>query len=972
MVLMDRQGVAASSPSGELKAIIFDLDGVITDTAEYHYRAWQRLADEEGLPFNRQMNEQLRGVGRRESLQIILAGRPATEEQIAALMERKNSYYVAMLEQITPADLLPGALPLLRELRAAGLKVAIGSVSKNAQTVIHRLGLADLLDAVADGYTTDRSKPAPDLFLQAAALLGVPPAACAVVEDAAAGIDAAQAAGMWAIGLGPAQRVGHAHARFDSLEGVTLADIRAALEAASWTVAETAFDPTHQHHKETIFTVGNGYLCVRGVLEEGYPGDMPASFVHRLWDDMPINYTELANIPRWWGVDLWVNGVRFRLDRGKVLGYRRQLDLRTGVLSRTVRWQPIEGGPMVDLRFARFTSLVEPKLAAVQVQVTVVEGEAELRLRTGLDAHVENIGLRHWDLIGQSVQPDPSASSGQALATLQVRTRATGLDLALAAAVNLESRSSASADEVQAELAHPRTCDPDGQPSVERRATLRAGDSLTLEKFVGLVSSLNSADPLPAATATAQAAQAQGYAALQAANAAAWAKTWETSDVIVEGDHEAQLALRFNIFQLLIAAPRYTDRASIGAKTLSGFGYRHHTFWDTEIFMLPLFIYTQPALARHMLLYRWHNLPGARTKAAANGYEGAQFPWESAGDGSEVTPTWLPHFANPKQLVRIWTGDIEIHITADVAYGVMHYWRVTGDDAFLRDYGAEIVLDGARFWASAAKLAGDGKYHYRHVIGPDEYHDRIDDNAYTNYLAQWHLETALNVLAWLQREHPAKAAELVTALDLSEKRLAHWADVIGCLYLPVDLEAGLIEQFAGFFGLQDTDLSVLRDPNRTKSMQALLGIEGCAATQTLKQPDVLMLQYLLAEQFSPEQVRVNYDYYSPRTDHEFGSSLGPSISAIMACRVGDCATGYQHFLRAARADLLDVRGNASDGIHGASAGGLWQAAVFGFGGLRVHENGWKTHPRLPDGWTRLAFKFYYRGELQSVEIRRDA
>ena len=199
--------------------------------------------------------------------------------------------------------------------------------------------------------------------------------------------------------------------------------------------------------------------------------------------------------------------------------------------------------------------------------------------------------------------------------------------------------------------------------------------------------------------------------------------------------------------------------------------------------------------------------------------------------------------------------------------------------------------------------------------------------------------------------------------------MRHWADVIGCLVLPEDPETGLIEQFAGYLDLKDADFSVLRDPERTKSMQELLGIEGCAATQNLKQPDVLMLQYLLADRFSPEQVRVNYAYYAPRTDHEYGSSLGPSISAIMACRVGDCAAGYEHFMRAGRADLLDVRHNAGDGIHGASAGGLWQAAVFGFGGLRVHEHGWDTHPRLPEHWTRLAFKFFCRGELQSVDIR---
>ena len=673
--------------------------------------------------------------------------------------------------------------------------------------------------------------------------------------------------------------------------------------------------------------------------------------MHRLWDDMPINVTELANLPRWWGVDVWANGVRFRLDRGTVLGYRRWLDLRTGVLARTVRWQPAAGGPVLDLRFERFVSLADPHRAAIDVRVTVVAGRADLRLRTGLDTHVENTGLVHWDLIAQETTPDTAA--------VHVRTRATRTDLAVAMAVGMSGTVPWKQE----------TCDADGQPAIERRASLRAGDTLTLQKFIAAVPGFDAADPLAAARAGAGRGQADGYSGWRAANDAEWAKAWDATDVIVEGDNEAQLALRFNIFQLLIAAPRHTDRASIGAKTLSGFGYRHHAFWDTEIFMLPLFSYTHPELARNMLMYRWHNLPGARAKAASNGYTGAQFPWESGGDGREVTPTWVPHFADPKQLIRIWTGDIEIHITADIAYGVMQYWRVTGDDAFLRDYGAEMVLDGAKFWADAAKQEEDGKYHFRNVIGPDEYHDRIDDNFYTNYMAKWHLETALEVLAWLRQAYPAQASALTAALDLSEERLAQWGDVIGRMYLSLDEKTGLIEQFAGFFDLADADQAVLRDPKRTKSMQALLDIDGCAATQNLKQPDVLMLQYLLPDRFSPEQVRLNYEYYDPRTDHELGSSLGPSVSAVMACRVGVCDVGYSHFLRAARADLLDVRGNAGDGIHGASAGGLWQAAVFGFAGLRLTDQGWETHPLLPAGWTRLAFKFYYRGKLESVDIR---
>ncbi len=946
----------------ELKAVIFDLDGVITDTAEYHYRAWQRLADEEGLAFDRHVNEDLRGVSRRASLLLILAHNEVTwpEEKIVAGMERKNRYYVEMLSEITPADLLPGALDLIHELSGAGVKVAIGSASKNTPTVLDRLGIRELMDAIADGNNVSVPKPAPDVFLKAGELLGVAPAFCAVVEDAEAGIDAALAAKMWAIGLGPASRVGHAHARFDSLEGVTLAALRSALQHAAWQVTEHKFDPSSQHHKETVFTSGNGNMCLRGAFEEGYPASRPACFMHRLWDDMPINFTELANLPEWWGVQLEVNGAWFGLDQGKVLAYRRSLDLRTGVLSRTVRWQPDAHGPIVDLHFERFTSLADPHVAAVKLEMAVVEGDAAIRIRTGLDAHVENTGLLHWDLVDQSVDAEHLM--------LHVRTRATRIELAVVAAVSFLRPDDAGLAPAAEESINLQLCDAKGQPMLERNAHLGPGDRIALHKFVAIVPSYDADDPVAVARKKALAGAMDGYTAWRAASDAEWDKLWETADVLVEGDVEAQLALRFNIFQLLIAAPRTTDRASIGAKTLSGFGYRHHVFWDTEIFMLPLFTFTEPELARHMLMYRWHNLPAAREKARRNGYDGAQFPWESAGDGREVTPTWVQHFADPTQLIRIWTGDIEIHITADIAYAVMQFWAATGDDEWMRNYGAEIVLDGASFWASAARLEADGKYHYRNVIGPDEYHDRIDDNAYTNFMARWHLQTAFDVLEWLRREHPEDARRLGETLDLNPTRLEQWHKVVEDICFPVDPETGLIEQFSGYFQCEDVDFAVLRDPQRTRSMQAILGIEGCAATQNLKQPDVLMLQYLLPERFSEEQVRINWEYYDPRTDHEHGSSLGPSISAVMACRVGHCDDGYQHFLRAARADLLDVRHNAGDGIHGASAGGLWQAVVFGFAGLKISREGWTLAPSLPPGWTRLAFKFYYRGRLEAVDV----
>jgi kojibiose phosphorylase len=371
-----------------------------------------------------------------------------------------------------------------------------------------------------------------------------------------------------------------------------------------------------------------------------------------------------------------------------------------------------------------------------------------------------------------------------------------------------------------------------------------------------------------------------------------------------------------------------------------------------------------------LLNYRYHTLPAARAKAKANGFAGAQFAWESADTGEEVTPTWVPHFADKTKLVRIWTGDIEIHISADIAYAAHQYWQATGDEAWFIEKGAELILDTAKFWGSRAEWYAEAhRYEYNDVIGPDEYHDHVDNNYYTNRIAQWNLQTALDILDWLKVHAPAKAAELADKLQLTPQTLDHWRDVIKKIYLPVQPN-GLIEQFEGYFQRRDVDLAALEP--RTKSAQEVFGIEGCNETQVLKQPDVLMLQYLLRDHYSDEAVRVNYAYYNPRTDHTHGSSTGPAIMASIACWIGYPDEAYEHFIRAARADLRDVRGNAGDGIHAASAAGTWQSIVFGFAGLRLTADGWTVNPRLPKHWTRLAFKFYQRGQLQEVDLKQPA
>jgi kojibiose phosphorylase len=380
--------------------------------------------------------------------------------------------------------------------------------------------------------------------------------------------------------------------------------------------------------------------------------------------------------------------------------------------------------------------------------------------------------------------------------------------------------------------------------------------------------------------------------------------------------------------------------------------------------MLPLFIYTQPQIARNLLLYRYHTLGAARRKAAEGGYKGAQYPWESALTGEEVTPRWVPAPAghpDGQQQVRVWTGDIELHISCDIAYTVWQYWRATGDNAFMIRYGAEMLLDTAVFWGCRTELNNTTeRYEICNVIGPDEYHEHVDNNFFTNYLVRWHLQLALDILEWLHHHAPEKATELSERLALAPGAVDHWRHIINQLSIDHPPEGQAFEQFEGYFARRDVDLAALEP--RTGSVQALLGIKATNETQVLKQPDVLMLFYMLPHEFSQAVLRANWDYYTRRTDITYGSSLAPGIHAILAGRLDDPETAYRLYMQAALVDLKDLRLNTEHGIHGATAGSVWQAVVFGFGGLYLTDQGLTATPRLPAHWQRLRFKLFYRGE----------
>ena len=449
-------------------------------------------------------------------------------------------------------------------------------------------------------------------------------------------------------------------------------------------------------------------------------------------------------------------------------------------------------------------------------------------------------------------------------------------------------------------------------------------------------------------------AMALGPDRLLARHRQAWRDRWLDADVVVGGDGLAQRDLRFALYHLISAGDPESGRASIGARALTGPGYRGHVFWDTDVFVLPFFLWTHPDTARALLAYRYRTLPGARAKAAVLGYDGALYAWESADTGEETTPS---HVSLPDGTrLTVLTGLQEHHIAADVAWAVWQYWQVTDDDRFVEEMGAEMVVETARFWASRTTVDAGGRHHICEVIGPDEYHEGIDDNVYTNVMARWNLRAAGALCD--------RFAAVSDRLGVTAVERERWDEVADGLVELFDAGTGLYEQFAGFFDLEDVRAVDLAPRPFTGEM--VVGVDRLPRTQVVKQTDVLMLGVLLPDEMGGEVQQANYRYYEPRTCH--GSSLSPAMHALVAARVGDLEDALGYFHLAGGVDLDNRMGNAADGVHIATMGGLWQAAVFGFGGVRADGTAVRIDPRLPPAWDRLAFPIRWRGTRIAVDV----
>ncbi len=722
-----------------------------------------------------------------------------------------------------------------------------------------------------------------------------------------------------------------------------------------WHISESTLDPTpkHIHSQETVYTVGNGYFCTRGTFEEGYPQANPATLLYGVFDKVPISKEELANAPDWTLLRLFVNGERFRLDKGHILDYQRTLDIKNGVLKRTVRWESTSGIRLL-IESERIASLADEHVGAIRYSVTAEKTDQplEVELFAGLNTAVGNYHLMHWETSDQGHQDNIVWLKSETIAT----------QVYLAQTISITSATSGFKTEVY---------NSDVAPDIRLYGTLAQGATVTAEKLVTMYTSRDGVEPVATALEHHQkllSAQGNVYDTLFTEHQAAWAQFWNEADVIIEGDEKAQVGIRYNLYQLRINASSHDDRYSIAAKGMTGFGYRGHIFHDTEIFMLPFFIYAMPNLARNLVMYRYHTLPAARKKAANNGFEGAQYAWESTLSGEESTPPSIVH-PETGEVIPVLNGPLEIHISASVAHAAWQYWTISGDNDFMRDYGAEIILSTALFWGSRVeKNTERDDYELTDVIGPDEWHEHVNNNTFTNYMARWNLRTALDILQWLQSNAPDKAQALTQQLDLTSQRLEHWQDIVKRIRILQDPKTKVFEQFDGFFKLEELDQDKYK--GRTDSYQGILGVEPIQKYRIVKQADVLMLLTVLNQEFDHETKQANWDYYYPLTDHDYGSSLTPAFHVILACELGKENAATDLFRLGNLVDIENLRGNTPEGIHTACAGAVWQAAIFGFAGLNVTEEGYTTEPHLPETWTRLAFNFTLRGKLERVDLHK--
>lgn len=729
------------------------------------------------------------------------------------------------------------------------------------------------------------------------------------------------------------------------------------LEIDEWKIVEEGWNPANHMKSESIFSIGNGRMGQRANFEESYSGKtLQGSYIAGVYypdktkvgwwkNGYPEYFAKVLNSVNWIGINISVSGQELDLHHCKVSGFRRELDMQHGLLSRSFEAE-LKDGKKVGVSVKRFMSLKRDEVGAISYAITPLNFEGKITVQPYLDFDVENHDANWEEKFWAPVEERVAAQKG----TVTAKTKK--LDFHVSAAMRFEAF-----EDGEHITLYPETEKAEKFVSNSFELKVQQGKTYTINKYAGLTSSMNyDLDKLSnVADERASEAMRLGFDKLFEEHVGAWLEKWSNSDIIIEGDPAAQQAIRFNIFHLFQTFTGVDARLNIGPKGFTGEKYGGSTYWDTEAYCLPFYLSTtEREVARNLLVYRYKHLGKAIENAEKLGFTNgaALYPMVTM-NGEECHNEWEITFE-------------EIHRNGAIAYAIYNYVRHTLDEDYLAEYGFEVLLGISRFWSQRVNWSEEkGKYVMLGVTGPNEYENNVNNNFYTNKMATWTIRYTLQTIAFLKDKHPKRYAELVAKTNFNEEEeTARWQDIISLMHIPVDEKRHVILQQDGFLDkeLRNADtLDVEERPiNQHWSWDRIL--RSCF----IKQADVLQGLYFFEHEYDRATIRRNFDFYEPMTVHE--SSLSPCVHVILASRIGYQDKAYELYLRTSRLDLDDYNREVHEGLHITSMAGTWMSVVQGFGGMRIIKDTLNFEPLLPENWKSLHFTIRWRDAVLNVTI----
>ncbi|OGR87204.1 MAG: hypothetical protein A3A86_03810 [Elusimicrobia bacterium RIFCSPLOWO2_01_FULL_60_11] len=721
----------------------------------------------------------------------------------------------------------------------------------------------------------------------------------------------------------------------------------------AWLIEEDLYSPEKELYWETVFALSNGYMASRGAIEENHFRPEVKSYFGTyaagVFDKYNKEYQAIVNLPDFFNTDVRVNGEPVRMKRGQIENYSRSLDMRGGFLRRKFDFVSAGKGHKTRFEVTRFISKADPHLAVLHYAVEPLNYDGEIRFDNVLDGNITNIdfhvsGYQLRDEKYHFIDDDHEVRENKDGGGLLVRTKVT--KHRVCEVIRCELREDGA-------LKEPKTSNTVKKRFLSHGASfpVRRGKRYSYLKLVSVRTSRDGgADLFLACNSHSAKASQKGYERLLSEHKAAWEDAWKSADIVIEGDERDQRNVRFNIFHLIQMGNKNDPRVNVGSRGLTSEMHYGNCFWDTELFIMPFFIYSDPAAARALVQYRYLTLPAAREKAKKLLFKGALYPWMSSWPGHEQADYW--EYAN-----------IAVHIVSDVIYGLMNYYRATGDDKFMLECGLEMLVETSRFWESRLTWSETRKKYVMNVVkGPNEY-AITNNNTYTNWGCRSNLTEAVRMLAWAKKRHPKEYKALAKKSGLKDKEPASWTKIAKAIFINYDKSRDLYIEDDHILEKEPVDIKELK-PGKVITTELGFTWDTFLRLKIVKQADVLLLMTLYRPEFTERQLRNAWKFYEPLTLHD--SSLSYNTHCIVANELGDVKKSDGYFQQTARLDLEDVMENVFLGIHAANAGGAWQCVVNGFCGMRMAENHLEFSPNLPARYKSVRFRVAYRKNQYEV------